>query len=123
MPDGVLIREMPDGGHEFVLDDPVLDGIVVAGRITLRFGRTDVTLSAPFRLVVDGVEHRLDPRCPDTLAPLLSCFPGTAHWMWASPGGELNLVLMQGQRLVVPEPGSGSAWSVGTIEGPTGRTV
>ncbi|MGA2837934.1 MAG: DUF6188 family protein [Acidimicrobiales bacterium] len=113
MPDGVLIRELPDGGHEFVLDDPVLDGIIVGRNVTLRFGRTDVTLTAPFRLQVDGVDHRLDPRCPDSLAPLLACFPGTSRWLWASPSGALHLVLMQGQRLDAPGQDIFSAWTVG----------
>ena len=37
--DGVLVRELPDGGREFVLEDPVLTGLVVDDRVTLRFGR------------------------------------------------------------------------------------
>ncbi|MGD0881665.1 MAG: DUF6188 family protein [Acidimicrobiales bacterium] len=123
MPDGVLIRELPDGGHEFVLDDPVLEGLIVDRRVTLRFGPTDVVLSAPFRLQVDGVDHRLDPRFPDSLAPLLACIPGTARWLWASPCGALHLVLMQGQRLVVPELDARSTWSVGTVDGPAGRST
>jgi hypothetical protein len=121
VPAGVLIRELPDGGHEFVLEDPVLARIVVDQRVTLRFGSTDVSVSGPFAFEVDGLGHWLDPRYADSLAPLLSSFPGSARWLWTSPTGELTLVLMQGQRLVVPEPLARSAWSVGDLAGPTDR--
>ena len=104
---------MPDGGLEFVLDDPVLSCLVIDDRVTLRFGKTDVVVAEPFELEVDGVGHCLDPRRHDTLAPLLATYPGTARWLWASPDGQLTLVFMQGQRLVAPGPTVRSAWSVG----------
>ena len=118
MPDGHRLRELPDGGLEFVLEDPVLTCLVVDDRVTLRFGRTDVVVADPFELEVDGVGHRLDPHRHDTLGPLLATYPGTARWLWASPDGELTLVFMQGQRLVVPGPAVRSAWSVGNASGP-----
>lgn len=111
--DDVLVRELPDGGHEFVLEDPVLRALVVDGGITLRFGRTDVVVTGPCTLEVDGVRHQLDPGAPTTLAPLLSCYPGTARWVWSSPGGLLTIVLMQGQYLIVPDLAVSRAWSVG----------
>ena len=118
MSDGVLVRELPDGGREFVLEDPVLRALVLDGRVTLRFGRTDVVITGPCTLEIDGTGHRLDPGTPDSLAPLLSCYPGTARWVWASPDGRLSVVLMQGQRLVVPSPPVPIAWAVGAIGGP-----
>ena len=114
MSDGVVLRELPDGGHEFVLEDPVLAALEVDESVTLRFGRSDVTVSGPFALEVDGVLHRLDPSDLGSLAPLLSCIPGAARWVWASPDGRLTLEFMQGQRLVVPGPTRQSYWSVGT---------
>jgi hypothetical protein len=81
--DGALRRELPDGGHQFVLEDPVLDRIVIDDRVTLCFGRTEVTVSGLFTFEVDRVGHRLDPG-----------YPGSARWLWASPEGELTLVLM-----------------------------
>jgi len=113
VPGGHHLREQPDGGLEFVLEDPVLSCLVVDDRVTLRFGRTEVVVADPFDLEVDGVGHRLDPRRPETLGPLLALYPGTARWLWATPDGRLVLVLMQGQRLVVPGPAVRSAWSVG----------
>jgi len=115
VPDGHHLRELPDGGLEFVLEDPVLSCLIVDDRVTLRFGRTLVVVADPFDLEVDGIGHELDPRRPDTLGPLLATYPGTARWLWASPDGELTLVLMQGQRLVVPGPAVRSAWSVGDM--------
>jgi hypothetical protein len=111
--DGVVHRELPDGGREFVLQDPVLRALEVNGDVTLRFGTTDVTISGSFTLEVDGVSYRLDPGEPETLAPLLSCIPGTARWIWASPRGLLTVELMQGQRLVAPGPMRQPWWSVG----------
>ena len=80
------LRELPDGGFEFVLEDPVLTCLVVDDRVTLRFGRTDVVVADRFELEVDGVHHHLDPRRPETLAPLLATYPGAARWLHATPG-------------------------------------
>ena len=118
MPDGYRLRELPDGGLEFVLEDPVLTCLLIDDRVTLRFGRTDVMVADPFELEVDGVGHQLDPHPQASLGPLLATYPGTARWLWASPDGELTLVFMQGQRLVVPGPAVRSAWSVGSACGP-----
>jgi len=121
VPEGVVLRELPDGGHEFVLADPVLSALVVDGTVTLRFGRTDVVVYGRCTLRVDGAPHLLDPGSPDSLAPLLSCFPGTARWLWSGPDGRLTLVLMQGQRLEVPAPGDPSTWTVGGVSAPARR--
>ena len=121
MPDGVLLRELPGGGREFVLADPVLTALVVGGSVTLRFGRTEVAVSGPCTLWVDGVPHLLDPRYADTLAPLLSCLPGSARWVWSGPDGRLTVVLMQGQRLEVPGSGGSSFWTVDGMYGPVHR--
>ena len=96
-----------------MLDDPVLAEVVVADRVILRFGTTDVVLADRFDLDVDGVGHRLDPARPETLGPLLTVYPATARWLYASPDGGLVLVLQQGQRLVVPGPAVRRSWVVG----------
>ncbi len=111
--DCVQVGELPDGGHEFVLDDPVLRSLTVDGRVTLRLGRIDVVVGGPCSLEVDGVCYQLDPSTPETPTPLLSCFPGTARWVWSSPDGRLTLDSMQGQRLVVSGTVVPTAWSVG----------
>ena len=112
MANSAMFRELPDGGHEFVLEDPVLRALEVDEEVTLRFGRTEVTVSGPFALEVDGIAHRLDPCLPESLAPLLFCLPGAARWVWASPDGWLTVELMQGQRLVAPGPSRQPWWSV-----------
>ena len=114
---GFQLRDLPDGGVEFVLDDPVLGGVVVADRVVLRFGTTDVVVADRFDLEVDGVGHRLDPARPETLAPLLAVYPATARWLYATPDGGLVLVLLQGQRLVVPGPAVRRSWVVGRLDG------
>ena len=113
MSDGVLLRVLPDGGREFVLQDPELACIVLDGRVTLCFGRTSVTMAGPFSFELDGIDHWLDPCVTESLSPLLWSYPGSARWLWASPAEVLTLVLMQGQRLVVPGLPVPSAWSVG----------
>lgn len=118
VPQGHHFRGLPDGGLEFVLEDPVLVSLLVDERVTLRFGRTDVVIADAFELEVDGMDHYLDPHRPETLGPLLAPYPGAARWLWASPDGGLTLVFMQGQRLVVPGPAIRSAWSVGDADGP-----
>ena len=117
MSHGYELRQLPDGGLEFVLDDPVLTCLVIDDRVTLRFARTDVVIAEPFDLEVDGVARHLDPHRQDTLGPILATYPGTVRWIWASPGGELTIVFMQGQRLVAPGPSVRSAWSVGGVDG------
>ena len=109
---GVLTRELPDGGREFVLDDPVLARLVLDGRVTFRFGPVDVSVSGPFDLEVDQVGYHCDPGRPDTLAPLLALYPGTARWLWVGRDGTLTLEFMQGQRLTVPAPVPVVTWSV-----------
>jgi len=120
--DSVLLRELPDGGHEFVLEDPVLQSLVIDGGVTLRFGRTDVVVRVPCALDVDGIGHRLDPRAPESLAPILSCHPGAARWVWSSVDGRLTVEWMQGQRLIVPELPGPCAWSVGRWSAPMRKT-
>jgi hypothetical protein len=116
--DGVLIRELPDGDRELVFEDPVLAALVVSDGVTLRFGRTDLTVTGPFVLEVDGAVHGLDPSAPESLAPLLACVPGAARWVWASPDGRLTVTLMQGQRLVVPGGPDPGRWRVDRAPGP-----
>lgn|GEM_PF-958665 len=116
--DGVRIRELPDGGRQFVLEEPVLRALTIDGGLTLRFGRTEVVVAGACTLEVDGAEHRLDPAVPESLGPLLWCLPGSARWLWASTDGRLTVELMQGQRLVVPGPAVPGAWSVGGRTGP-----
>jgi len=45
VPDGCDIRELPDGGQEFVLDDPVLAHIQVDVACWLTFGVIDVVIA------------------------------------------------------------------------------
>jgi len=85
-PGGFRLRELPDGGVEFVLENPVLTGVVVADRVVLRFGATDVVVADPFELEVDEVGHRLDPARPETLGPLLAVYPATARCSGAARG-------------------------------------
>jgi len=123
VPPGHRLRYLPDGGLEFLLEEPVLDCLLVGDQVTLRFGRTEVMLSDPFDLEVDGVGHHLDPRRPMTLAPLLDTIPGAARWLWASPDGALNLVFMQGQRLAAPGPTVRNTWSVVGAGAPVAETA
>ena len=115
-PGGFRLRELPDAGVEFVLHEPELAGVVVADHVILRFGATDVVVADPFELEVDGVGHHLDPARPGTLGPLLAVYPATARWLYASPDGGLVLVLVQGQRLVVPGPAVRRSWFVGSAD-------
>jgi len=107
-----LIRELPDGGKEFVLDDPVLAWIQIDARIHLRFGAVEVVLGGPFDVDLDGIVHRLDPQRVEGLGPLLALFPGTARWLWAAPDGYLQLVFEHGARLRVAPGGPAGAWAL-----------
>lgn len=64
-----LIRELPGGGKEFVLDDPVLAWIQINVRVHLRFGEAEVVLGGPFDVNSDDIVHRLDPQRVEGLAP------------------------------------------------------
>jgi Family of unknown function (DUF6188) len=113
--EGCVIRELPDGGSEFVLDEPTLSFIRVDRQSRLQFGRTDVVVGGPFLLRLDGIDHRLDPRHTDTLGPLLVLYPGTVRWLWATPDGDLLAVFENGSRLSVPTDRTGTSWSVGNV--------
>ena len=105
-----LIRELPDGGKEFVLDDPVLAWIQIDIRVHLRFGAAEVVLGGPFDVNLDGIVYRLDPQRVEGLGPVLALFPGTARWLWSAPDGWLTLVFEHGARLRVGPGGPPGAW-------------
>jgi Family of unknown function (DUF6188) len=113
--EGFLIRELPDGGSEFVLDEPTLSYLRIDHRSKLQFGATEVAIGTPFTLEVEGLTHRLDPQRWDALGPLVALFPGTLRWLWTSPHGQLTAVFKNGATVtVVPDPVS-KAWSVGNV--------
>jgi len=110
--DAYLIRELPDGGKEFVLDDPVLAWIQIDTGVHLRFGAAEVVVGGPFDLNLDGIVHRLYPQRVEGLGPVLALFPGTARWLWSAPDGCLTLVFEHGARLRVGPAGPPGAWVI-----------
>jgi hypothetical protein len=115
MVDGCQIRELPDGGREFVLDEPSLSFIRIDHQSRLQFGRTELAIGSPFVLAVAGTVHHLDPQHRGALGPLAALFPGSLRWLWTSAEGELTAVFQNGAELrVAPDPVN-KAWSVGTV--------
>ena len=92
MLEGCWIRELPDGGREFVLEETALSFIRIDHQSRLQFGRTEVMIGSPFVLEMDGVVHHLSPQRWDALGPLVALYPGSVRWLWTSPEGELTLV-------------------------------
>jgi len=121
--EGCRIRELPDGGREFVLDEPALSYIRIDHQARLQFGRTEVAIDGPFVLAMAGAVHRLDPHLRGTLGPLLALFPGSLRWLWVSAGGELTAVLDNGAQVTVAPGRAGNAWSVGTVHDVPGGTA
>ncbi len=113
--DGCRIRELPDGGREFVLDEPALTSIRINDQSTLQFGETDLVLDSPFVVEIAGVTHHLDPRRWDALGPLVALYPATVRWLWTSAQGQLTVVFDDGSRLSVSPDPVNKAWSVGTV--------
>jgi len=120
--DGLRIRELPDGGKEFVLDHPDLDAVRIDDRAGLQFGATDVVIGVPFTLELDGGIHALDPRRPDGLGPLAGLYPGSVRWLWATGDAQLVAVFDGGATVVVEPDASRPAWSVGDVYCPPGGT-
>jgi len=120
--DGCRIRELPDGGREFVLDEPTLSYLRIDQQVKLQFGRTEVAIGSPFVLASAGTVHHLDPRQRGTLGPLLALFPGSLRWLWASAGGELSVVFESRAQITVAPDRVGKAWSVGTVNDAPGGT-
>jgi hypothetical protein len=113
--DGCDIREMPDGGREFVLEDPTLSFIRIDHQSRLQFGRTEVVIGSPFLVEINGVVHHLDPRRWDALGPLVALFPGTLRWLWTSAEGQLTALFRNGARVTVTPDAITKAWSVGSV--------
>jgi hypothetical protein len=113
--EGCQIRELPDGGSEFVLDEPALSFIRVDYRSKLQFGRTEVVIGGPFELEINGVVHHLDPQRWDALGPLVALFPGSVRWLWASAQGDLTAVFEGGAKVMVAPDAMSKAWSVGNV--------
>jgi hypothetical protein len=113
--DGCRIKELPDGGKEFVLDDRALSFVRIDDRTTLGFGRTEVAIGGPFVLRIGGVTHALDPGRRDTLGAVLTLYPRTVRWLWASPDGRLAAVFEDGALVTVDPSPAVTAWSVGNV--------
>jgi hypothetical protein len=111
--DGCRIRELPDGGREFVLDEPDLSFIRVDLRSRLQFGRTEVAIAGPFILEVDGAAYRLDPQRRSALGPFVALYPGTVRWLWTSIDGVLTVEFRTGAKVIVEPDPTGRSWSVG----------
>ncbi len=109
------LRELPDGGQEFVLEDGALSSIRIDSGSRLEFGDTEVVIGAPFVVRADGVVHRLDPCRPDGLGALLSLFPGSLRWLWTSTDGVLTAIFENGASLSVGPDPVREAWSVGSL--------
>ncbi len=115
MVEGCRIRELPDGGREFVLDSPTLSSIRIDHQSTLNFGRTEVIIATSFVLERDGTIYRLSPVRSATLGPLVALYPSSLRWLWTSAEGALTLVFDHGAVLTVPPDPVGPAWSVGNV--------
>ncbi len=115
MDEGCQIRELPDGGREFVLDDRSLSFIRIDHQSRLQFGRCEVVVGSPFVVVIRGLAHHLHPQHWDELGPLVALFPGTVRWLWTSTHGQLNAVFNGGSTLTVPPDPVTTAWSVGSV--------
>lgn len=120
MLEGCWIRELPDGGREFVLEETTLSFIRIDHQSRLRFGRTEVMIGSPFELELDGVVHHLSPQRWDALGPLVALYPGSVRWLWTSAEGELTLVFHHRAVLTVSPDPSSTAWSVGNVYAQTG---
>jgi hypothetical protein len=118
--DGCRIRELPDGGKEFVLDERALSFVRIDNRSTLGFGRTEVAIGGPFVLRIGGVTHTLEPGRRGALGALLTLYPGTVRWLWASPDGRLAAVFEDGALVTVDPSPAVTAWSVGNVDRPPG---
>jgi hypothetical protein len=115
MEEGFLIRELPDGGSEFVLEQPAVSFVRVDDQSKLQFGETELVIGAPFRLEIDGALHHLDPHRTRTLGPLLGLYPSTVRWVWTSAGGDLTAVFESGAALTVSPDPTLRAWSLGNV--------
>jgi hypothetical protein len=113
--DGCEIREMPDGGREFVLEEPSLTFVRIDDQSHLQFGQTEVVIGSPFEVEIGGLAYHLDPRNTSHLGPFVSLFPGSVRWLWTSAGGRLTAVFRSGARLIVTPDALIKAWSVGSV--------
>ena len=113
MVDGCVIRELPDGGRQFALEQPELEAIRVDDRVTLKFGPTELAIAGPFTVRTGEERHACDPRTPGGLGPLLARYPGSVRWLWTEADGALHLVFADGARLAVPALSGATTWSVG----------
>lgn len=111
---GALVRELPGGGMEFVLEERSLSFIRIDHRTRLQFGPTEVAVTTPFTVESQGVVHRLDPHLRAGLGPLLAVFPGAARWLWTTARGELTVAFESGTKIVVAPDPVIDAWSVGS---------
>ena len=99
--EGFLIRELPDGGSEFVLEQPAVSFIRVDDQSKLQFGETELVIGAPFRLEIDGAVHYAGSAPLDGLGPLLGLYPVGRPLGLDVLGGDLTAVFDSGAALMV----------------------
>ncbi len=115
MVEGLQIRELPDGGTEFVLDQPELSFVRIDHQSRLQFGATELVIGVPFTLEINGVAHHLNPHRWDALGPFVALYPSTMRWLWTSADGELTAGFESGARMRVTPDAMSKAWSVGNV--------
>jgi hypothetical protein len=117
---GCEIRELPDGGREFILDEPRLGFIRISVQSRLQFGDAHLEIEQPFTLTTKGGTFQLDPEDRAALGPLLSLYPDEIARVAMRPDGTLDATFASGSTLVVRPHPKYEAWSIGGFWCPPG---
>jgi hypothetical protein len=116
--------ESPDEHHLVLLDTRLTQLAVDARELRLQTwsldASLDIRIAAPFTLRTgEGAPRTLDPQAPETLAPALALLQRPVRSLTMTVGGELVVVVGDGELRVRPH-GLRGAWEVqgaGALEG------
>jgi hypothetical protein len=108
------------GERTFELADTTLTFVRVDFQTRLQFGRSEVIIETPFRLVVGGATHDLDPNDRAGLGPLLALYPDALADLTMSSRGTLTATFASGAVVTIEPDERYEAWSVDGFSCPPG---
>ena|ERR1700722_13684007 len=117
---GCEIRELPDGGREFILAEPKLSFIRIDMQTRLQFGEAQLEIECPFTLTTGVDSFHLDPNDRHALGPLVGLYPDEIIRMTMRHDGTLDALFASGSALTVSPHPKYEAWNVGGFWCPPG---
>lgn len=109
---GCEVRELPDGGREFILTERQLSYLCIDMQSRLQFGEAQLAIETPFTLTTNDGSFELDPQDRGGLGPLLRLYPDEIVRLTMRRNGTLDATFASGSKLTVEPHPHYEAWNI-----------